>query len=54
MQYVVSAVDRLLKGFPLVMKVEATIYAEHDGEIGLVLIGAKGRVGARNLLADSK
>ena len=33
-----------------VMKMEATIYAEHDGEIGQVLIKARDCVEARDLL----
>ena len=50
----VAAGDKVAQNDPLLimeaMKMEATIYAEHDGEIGQVLIKARESVEAR--LAD--
>lgn len=50
----VAAGDKVSKNDPLLimeaMKMEATIYAEHDGEIGQVLVKAKECVEARDLL----
>jgi pyruvate carboxylase len=50
----VAAGDKVAKNDPLLimeaMKMEATIYAEHDGEIGQVLVKARDCVEARDLL----
>ena len=50
----VAAGDKVAQNDPLLimeaMKMEATIYAEHDGEIGQVLIKARDCVEARDLL----
>lgn len=50
----VKAGDKVTKNDPLMvmeaMKMETTIYAEHDGEIGQILVKAKECVNARDLL----
>ena len=50
----VAADNKVAKNDPLLimetMKMEATIYAEHDGEIGQVLVKAKDCVEAGDLL----
>jgi len=50
----VAADDKVIKNDPLLimeaMKMEATVYAEHDGIISQVLVKAKDSVEARDLL----